>query len=645
MDKSDIFVVSAGIKMSERSFAEHRWPIPTILLFLSLIVGFLYLCQLFEVKQDDAYISYRYAANFLNGNGLVFNIGERIEGYTNFLWVILISAVNLFTGIKFELIARILGLVSGVSLFGFLFLLIASYHKEGQWQYFLSGSLLLLASPALPYWSTSGMESAAFALVVLGALLAEYRKPSLTPWLLAIATLLRPDGVVSLGAILLHRLYRDREFPWRLLLLYGILLLPYALFKLLYYGELLPNSFYAKSGVGLEYLASGLEYLWFYFSTAGLYGLVFLIPIAAAPFLWKRYSLLYIFIAVYLLYIVWIGGDVLKVYRFFVPVLAPLSLLFGLGTKALVERATWRLKAGEKLAMPITVVLLAGLSGLSFYRGYSHTVTYRHLEKALVGKMEYASIMLRRYMGGDFTIAASTIGMLGYALPGHRVIDMLGLTDRHIARHPENIPGLKSTWKERRFNSRYLLEQSPDFIFFSTEYKPSAPAEQALFLHSEFRKNYFPIGFPRENVMRWVSIYKRWGVVDMSRDTVLPEVGFPQNLKAGFDNYNGGEFVDAILCFEQARQFLGKDYFLLNYGIGRAFYRLNYIDSAKHYFYRAVSLNEYDWHSHYFLTRIALDQKDTAVANYHALAIARLAPWLLEEARRQGIGLQEGLEE
>ncbi|HEX2896951.1 MAG TPA: hypothetical protein VHP63_02755, partial [candidate division Zixibacteria bacterium] len=38
--------------------------------------------------QDDAYITYRYAANFLNGDGLVYNIGERIEGFTNFGWTV-----------------------------------------------------------------------------------------------------------------------------------------------------------------------------------------------------------------------------------------------------------------------------------------------------------------------------------------------------------------------------------------------------------------------------------------------------------------------------------------------------------------------------------------------------------------------------
>lgn len=40
---------------------------------------------------DDAYISFQYARQFFSGNGLVFNVGERVEGYTNFLWIVLIA--------------------------------------------------------------------------------------------------------------------------------------------------------------------------------------------------------------------------------------------------------------------------------------------------------------------------------------------------------------------------------------------------------------------------------------------------------------------------------------------------------------------------------------------------------------------------
>src|SRR5215208_1233784 len=41
---------------------------------------------------DDAFISFRYAANLAHGHGLVFNPGERVEGYTDFLWTVLIAA-------------------------------------------------------------------------------------------------------------------------------------------------------------------------------------------------------------------------------------------------------------------------------------------------------------------------------------------------------------------------------------------------------------------------------------------------------------------------------------------------------------------------------------------------------------------------
>ena len=36
---------------------------------------------------DDSLISIRYAENLAQGNGVVFNLGERVEGYTNFLWL------------------------------------------------------------------------------------------------------------------------------------------------------------------------------------------------------------------------------------------------------------------------------------------------------------------------------------------------------------------------------------------------------------------------------------------------------------------------------------------------------------------------------------------------------------------------------
>src|SRR5207249_9160233 len=51
-----------------------------------------------HVMYDDAFISYRYAANLAHGLGLVYNPGERVEGYSNFLWTLLMAVVVLLGG-------------------------------------------------------------------------------------------------------------------------------------------------------------------------------------------------------------------------------------------------------------------------------------------------------------------------------------------------------------------------------------------------------------------------------------------------------------------------------------------------------------------------------------------------------------------
>src|SRR5262245_60209180 len=44
---------------------------------------------------DDAFISLRYARNLATGHGLVYNAGERVEGYTNFLWALFLALPHL----------------------------------------------------------------------------------------------------------------------------------------------------------------------------------------------------------------------------------------------------------------------------------------------------------------------------------------------------------------------------------------------------------------------------------------------------------------------------------------------------------------------------------------------------------------------
>ena len=84
---------------------------------MAIAVGvFIYSCFYFELTQDDAYISFRYAENFLNGDGLVFNIGERVEGYTNFLWVMILALAKGLFGIDYLPTSQVLVVASGAVL-------------------------------------------------------------------------------------------------------------------------------------------------------------------------------------------------------------------------------------------------------------------------------------------------------------------------------------------------------------------------------------------------------------------------------------------------------------------------------------------------------------------------------------------------
>src|SRR5438093_8754 len=75
---------------------------------LTLGVG-IYHSSTLRFVTDDAFISFRYAKNLVSGYGLVFNPGEKVEGYTNFLWTVLLGS-----GFKFSLDPVILSEVLGI---------------------------------------------------------------------------------------------------------------------------------------------------------------------------------------------------------------------------------------------------------------------------------------------------------------------------------------------------------------------------------------------------------------------------------------------------------------------------------------------------------------------------------------------------
>ena len=230
------------------------------------------------VNEEDAYISMRYARNFGAGHGLTWNIDEHpVEGYTNFLWVVLLDIVWRISGMEPPDSANYLSLIFSVLslVLGLLMVFQLSWRKGLKWfriLFVLLAALGVLTNRTFLAWTSSGLETAMFNFFVLLWLYCSfYIVPGTIRWSLAIATaaacsyLTRPDGLLFVTAtLLLLMIYFVINGTHGLTkkLAAGIPLLSVPLhfiWRKNVYGEWLPNSYYAK--VVSLWPESGIRYV------------------------------------------------------------------------------------------------------------------------------------------------------------------------------------------------------------------------------------------------------------------------------------------------------------------------------------------------------------------------------------------------
>ncbi|HSG99047.1 MAG TPA: hypothetical protein VLB27_03295, partial [candidate division Zixibacteria bacterium] len=231
---------------------------------------------------DDAFISFRYAQNLAAGLGLVYNAGEFVEGYSNFLWTVIL-ALGIRFGASPEALSQVLGVASFVA--AAVTLAWFSWRRRG-----LRGGLFLpLAACAFliqrdaQVFATGGLETGFVALLITIAFaslaLARNRRSYLIAGTaLGVAALTRMDTLaIAAGAVACQWLCRRetlRPMLW-LTAPVALLFVPYWLARFFAYGYILPNTYYAKSA-DLSWWSQGLEYLALYLKT---YPALALIPV------------------------------------------------------------------------------------------------------------------------------------------------------------------------------------------------------------------------------------------------------------------------------------------------------------------------------------------------------------------------------
>lgn len=615
-------------KKKKHKKPSHRLTfLPSWVGYLFLLLGLaahLVLLVQYDFTQDDAYITFRYAANFINGDGLVYNAGERVEGYTNFLWTILMIIGGL-AGVDYVVYSKVLGGAFGLGTIILLFFAARSVFADltRTRQIVLSGlsAFILGTVYSFAYWTVAGLETAAFTFLTVLSLYLYTRRSFLAIPSLVAASLVRPEGALVFVFILVYEIVSRRQvtgYAGALAILYIVFLIPFVVFKLSYYNSLLPNPFYAKTTFTLQQVRYGLEYtgqfFWHYLGAG-----VFLLP---ALFRFRRLppglKTMVVFLLVYTLYITVIGGDVLKVHRFFVPLFPLFILAMVYGMYELFRRKS------------VFILGLVILLAWQMYFPRDHVRTFNFREVGFAWKMDNFATHLLASDESNFSLAVSTIGIIGYRLLGHTIIDMLGLTDSTIARHPEPyIEGLETTWREQHFNSRYLLSRQPDYILFSTGSKPSAPAERALFLYSSFLRSYRTIGFFYGSLMH--PAYKRYYPIegDIVRDV---DVNFVQEFNNGLNMLRSTDqrYVEAMAALDRALKYCPEEYYpYLYYFMSDARRKLGDLEASYEYLKQAAALDTlvYEVYKDLYLFEYLLKNYDAA--REYRERTARLVPWYM----------------
>ena len=206
---------------------------------------------------DDAMISMTYARNLADGHGLVWNPGERVEGITNLGWTLYMALLHLLPVAQAKMSLLVQVSAAGLLIAGLAFTRKIAIAISGGSRFVWIGSVLASAF-YLPIvnWSLQGMEVALLILLVNAAICLAIRAVSaraFSPWpymLLAGAMLVRLDMAVPFAVVLAYlwktdRAARSKHLAWGLGLLAAAIAVQTA-FRLAYYGDLVPNTYYQK---------------------------------------------------------------------------------------------------------------------------------------------------------------------------------------------------------------------------------------------------------------------------------------------------------------------------------------------------------------------------------------------------------------
>ena len=458
---------------------------------------------------DDSYITFRYARNLLQGEGFVYNPGERVLGTTTPLYTLGMAGLAALSGgadAPFPWLALALNALADA---GACLLLLYIGRRLGLR---LAGAFAAAAWALAPFsvtFAIGGLETSLYVLLLTATAAAflEQRRTA-TGLLAALALLTRPDALILVGPLMLQRLWRALRKGERLqageLIAFFAPTLAWLLFATLYFGSPIPHSVTAKTAAYqlpgtaalirlLQHYAT-LFHQHYFLGTAGIaVGLVLFsaLEVIGGVYVWKHAPRLRAWVLYPLLYLAVFAVANPLIFRWYLtPPLPALFLLTFAGAERLLERLPRREKAGAAAGRQILTILLLALPLGSLLNAWTlhpdHGPDRPAPEMAFIQLellyQQAAERMLPEMSAGDAhvadVLAAGDVGVLGYVTRA-AILDTVGLNSPQTLRYyplPDEAYVINYA-----VSTDLILDEEPDWVVILEVYGRNTLLQDARF--------------------------------------------------------------------------------------------------------------------------------------------------------------------
>jgi arabinofuranosyltransferase len=490
---------------------------------------------------DDAFISFVYSRRFADGQGLTWADGQRVEGYSNLLWVLLLAVCSKLS-IDLVPAARILGTLGVLAaqvaaVFAVTLLPERHYARRATWVGAWVTSLGVALSGPMAVWAIGGLEQGLLTGLVSSSwvLLAwrwqackENPRAAILPAVLfGLAVWTRPDTpLLVVCAVLGAALYTYRHPKLvRALALYaaipaGFFLLQ-LVFRLAYYHDFVPNTAHAKVAFTNVRFEQGRNYI-----TDALASLAPLVLLALLGYDRERsrsgralVGMLMTTLGLWCVYWMLVGGDIFPAYRHWVVLVPAVAILAGFAVAGMPQRNGFPV-------VTLSLLALAYLGNLQLkdsqnQRANSERWEWDNKRLGLTIKQAFAH--------ADPLFASESAGAIVY-YSQVRFVDMLGLNDKFAAKHPPKDFG-RGMLGHDLGDVNYLEQRSPDGYVIGLD---SRTGGAAIWVTSElgrqkwFRRDYREVeisnqafeSFRLQNI--WIKLSGKLGIEESDDEVSVP---------------------------------------------------------------------------------------------------------------------------